>query len=151
MFIIVFNNIVGWNGRDIDELYPVTNAEDDGSNNQWDSEGVGNQWSDYQGEGPYEIQGSANVFDNYPLLLNDSQGPVVEGIDDVSMDMDDEGFTIRWNATETYPLRYRIYRDGVRATHDWFGESVEIEFIDFTVGFYNYTIQFEDFRMSFVV
>jgi parallel beta-helix repeat protein len=59
---ILFMNKIGWNN--------VSNALDDGINNQWDnSESLGNLWSDYEGTGQYSILGSAGSIDHYPDLL----------------------------------------------------------------------------------
>ncbi|MFW9848410.1 MAG: right-handed parallel beta-helix repeat-containing protein [Candidatus Thorarchaeota archaeon] len=56
----IYGNAIGWNDEG--------NAVDGGSNNHWD-DGVsmGNWWSDYNGTGVYEIDGSSNSVDNYPL------------------------------------------------------------------------------------
>ncbi len=57
----------------------IINALDDGANNNWDNDGIGNLWSDYTTKYPlaindgfvwnisYEIGGSASSQDNYPL------------------------------------------------------------------------------------
>ena len=53
----------------------VLNAEDDGLNNTWD-DGIseGNYWSDWDGDGEYEISGYANAVDRYP------RGPITPTI-----------------------------------------------------------------------
>lgn len=52
------------------------NARDDGTDNQWDYNNIGNYWSDYLGsdanddgigDTPYNITGSAGSQDNYPI------------------------------------------------------------------------------------
>ena len=52
------------------------NALDNGQNNKWDN-GIakGNFWDDYNGDGNYEIPGSAGSVDHYPrkLLQNNSE------------------------------------------------------------------------------
>jgi len=55
----------------------VNQAQDFGSNNQWNNSLIGNYWSDYVGvdanddgigDTPYNIQGPAGSQDNYPLM-----------------------------------------------------------------------------------
>ncbi len=50
------------------------NALDDGEANIWYEEllQIGNYWSDYSGEGPYVIPGSAESVDLYPTSLEDA-------------------------------------------------------------------------------
>ncbi len=50
------------------------NAQDDGEENIWYDEycQMGNYWSDYSGEGPYLIPGSAGSVDLYPKSLADA-------------------------------------------------------------------------------
>ena len=52
------------------------NARDNGTDNKWDYNGVGNYWSDYQGydknddgigDTPYNISGLVNSTDNFPI------------------------------------------------------------------------------------
>jgi parallel beta-helix repeat protein len=55
----IYGNAIGWNEDG--------NAEDRSSDSKWDDgESLGNWWSDYNGTGVYEIEGSANSVDNYP-------------------------------------------------------------------------------------
>lgn len=50
------------------------NAQDDGEANTWyeDILQIGNYWSDYSGEGPYTIPGSAGSVDLFPTSLEDA-------------------------------------------------------------------------------
>lgn len=61
------------------------NAEDDGTNNEFDNGSMGNSWDDYTGEDtdgdgigetPYEIEGLSGSVDNYPLT--DNYNPITE-------------------------------------------------------------------------
>ena len=64
------------------------NAQDDGSNNNWDNENRGNYWSDYTGadandngigDTPYIIGGTAGSGDMYPLTYCvGGRGPILE-------------------------------------------------------------------------
>jgi len=56
---LVYANAIGWNTE--------SNARDDGTNNLWDDgNALGNSWSDYSGEGDYQIPGSAGSVDHFP-------------------------------------------------------------------------------------
>ena len=46
----------------------VSNAYDDGFNNQWNTTGAGNYWSGYNGTGFYNIPGAAGSFDYHPYM-----------------------------------------------------------------------------------
>ena len=46
----------------------VSNAYDDGINNQWNTTGIGNYWSDYNGTGFYSIPGAAGSLDYHPQI-----------------------------------------------------------------------------------
>jgi parallel beta-helix repeat protein len=62
MYNRVYYNLLGCNGL---------NGEDHGSSNTWDDgSSRGNSWSDYSGEGWYEIKGTAGSYDRYPSKLN---------------------------------------------------------------------------------
>ncbi len=73
---IIYNNIfVNNSNLPIYEIDGVitgdTNSQgyDGGSNNQWydDVNQKGNSWDDYENNGPYNIDGSADAVDQYPL------------------------------------------------------------------------------------
>lgn len=85
--IFYLNNING-NGQ---------NAEDDGSNNQWDNGSIGNYWDDYDGydtngdgigETPYNISGSSGSQDNFPIWSTpDSFNPIITIITPLANDL----------------------------------------------------------------
>ncbi|MHA1167901.1 MAG: right-handed parallel beta-helix repeat-containing protein, partial [Candidatus Hodarchaeales archaeon] len=54
-------------------------AYDDGSNNKFDVDGIGNVWSDWSGSGYYFIEGSAASIDHHPRSLSSllNQPPVI--------------------------------------------------------------------------
>lgn len=64
----IYYNMFGPNG--------IANANDNGTSNTWD-DGInrGNEWDDYDGSGPYVIEGSAGSEDRYPLLLGAEPEP----------------------------------------------------------------------------
>ena len=59
--------------------YEAAQGRDDGTDNIWYDElkNEGNYWSDWSGEGSYQIEGSANTEDPYPLT-NPSIQPIEE-------------------------------------------------------------------------
>ena len=65
-----------------DYFNPTSQAYDDCSSNMWydDTTHEGNFWSDWNGEGSYPIDGSANAVDLYPL-----SDPSVEPIPEFSI------------------------------------------------------------------
>ncbi len=64
---LIYRNQIGWNS--------FQNAYDSsGENNIWDDGiSIGNTWSDYSGQGEYEIEGSSGSVDRYPSRLIDPQ------------------------------------------------------------------------------
>ena len=70
----LYQNRVGWATE--------SNALDRGNSNSWDDNvSVGNSWSDYDGEGIYEIDGTAGSIDNFPTVFEgDYHGPEIEGL-----------------------------------------------------------------------
>lgn len=57
----LYGNQIGWNGQ---------NADCGAASNSWDDGvGQGNAWSDYDGEGPYEVETAGR--DDYPTLLTE--------------------------------------------------------------------------------
>ncbi len=67
---IYLNNFIG----------NIINAVDNSSNNYWDNGSIGNYWDDYNGidldnngigDTPYNISGSANAVDNFPIILKE--------------------------------------------------------------------------------
>ena len=80
-------------------------AKDEIGSNQWSWNSVGNFWSDFSGEGFYEID--ENRYDQYPIWDSDSDGLneydeiFVYGTDELDYDTDDDylpdGFEIEQN------------------------------------------------------
>ncbi|MHA1959640.1 MAG: NosD domain-containing protein [Candidatus Thorarchaeota archaeon] len=59
---MIYGNALGWNEEE--------NAWDHGADNVWDDGiSVGNWWSDYEGEGVYNITGDAESVDRFPNVL----------------------------------------------------------------------------------
>jgi parallel beta-helix repeat protein len=70
-------------------------VRDDGSTNYWDDgSSVGNSYSDYAGIGTYEISGTANSVDNYPLLAG-ATTTVITSITTIPSGLVDRTFTMQ--------------------------------------------------------
>jgi parallel beta-helix repeat protein len=78
----IFNNTIGYNQADL--AHAEYNAQDDGHDNLWDDNNtIGNAWSDYSGEGVYNISGYANSVDRFPRLVHfDLAGPEIYWVTD---------------------------------------------------------------------
>ena len=138
----IYANSVGWNG----ELYPGTqesNAEDYGQDNLWDDNvSTGNYWTDYDNDGPYEIElGTAFSVDRYPHLLNDTSAPTINSPSDMIFEQDSSGANVVWAPRDEFPYECVIHRDGIIfMTLDWDGEDVEIPITGTQPGQHNFTL-----------
>ncbi len=138
----IYSNSVGWNG----EMYPGTqerNAEDFGQDNLWDDNvSIGNYWTDYDGNGPYEIEpGSLNSTDRYPHLLSDTTPPAINSPADVMFEEGSSGADVTWTPRDEFPYEYALHKDGILfITLDWVGEDIEIHITGAQPGLYNFTL-----------
>jgi parallel beta-helix repeat protein len=138
----IYANSVGWNG----EMYPDTlerNAEDFGQDNLWDDNvSTGNYWTDYDGNGPYEIGlGSVSSADRYPHLLSDTTPPAINSPVDVMLEEGSSGANVIWAPRDEFPYEYALYRDGILLiTLDWDGEDIEIHVTGAQPGLHNFTL-----------
>ncbi|MHA1961546.1 MAG: right-handed parallel beta-helix repeat-containing protein [Candidatus Thorarchaeota archaeon] len=57
---LIYLNVIAYNDGQ--------NSNDDGTDNHWNTTGIGNSWSDYTGTGVYHIPGSAGSIDHYPFV-----------------------------------------------------------------------------------
>ncbi len=138
----IYANSVGWNG----ELFPGTqesNAADYGQDNLWDDNlSIGNYWTDYDNDGPYEIElGSAFSVDRYPHLLNDTSAPTINSPSDVIFELGSSGANVTWTPRDEFPYKYTIHKDGILfKTLHWDGEEIEIQIIGAQSGQHNFTL-----------
>lgn len=124
-------------------------VDDDGVDNQWNTTGFGNYWSDYNGTGVYHVQGSAGSIDYFPriatsLLAIDSPADkeYVVGYSDNN---------ITWTPSSDYPSHYIIYRNGTEViTSRWNGSAIVTDIDGLGTNAYNYTILVND-TMGFSV
>ena len=138
----IYANSVGWNG----ELYPGTqesNAEDYGQDNLWDDNvSTGNYWTDYDNDGPYEIElGLAFAVDRYPHLLNDTSTPTINSPSDVIFEQGLSGANVTWAPRDEFPYEYAIHKDGILFMElTWDGEDIDIHLTGAQPGLHNFTL-----------
>ena len=141
----LYNNILGWN-RGASPVSTEQNAFDDGTFNLWDDNiSQGNFWSDFEEEGPYEINGIAHSFDRYPSLFSDDEIPTLNHPEDISYDYGTENNTISWNCSDEYPCMYQIHHEGIQLIErTWDGGMIIINIDHLPTGTYNYTLVLSD-------
>jgi len=107
---VFYLNQIAYNGdRD-------SGAVDDGISNRWD-DGIdtGNYWTCYDGNGTFNVSGSAGSTDHFPFTLTyvwiDRVIPKVNNPSDVIYVEGDTGYTIVWTPIDDYPLHYSIAQD----------------------------------------
>lgn len=124
------------------------NAIDNGFSNQWD-DGVnsGNSWSDYDQEtgGPYEIPGTANSQDRYPIV--DTDAPVISHPIDVTYTISETIVNVTWLVSDTFPAQYWLYHNGeILHQGTWISGSLSFS-INVTLGpYHNVTLVLSDLR-----
>ena len=138
----IYANSVGWNG----ELYPGTqekNAEDFGQDNLWDDNArTGNYWTDYDGNGPYEIGPDYGTStDRYPHLLSDTTPPAIDSPEDVMFEEGSSSATVNWAPRDEFPYEYALLGDDLLFIMlVWDGEDIEIHITGAQPGLHNFTL-----------
>ncbi len=136
----VFLNAIGWNAE--------ANGKDYGVNNTWD----GNFWSDYTGDGDYEIAGSGGGVDGYPLtlLVPDYGPPFILHCDGIQYVYGSKGNHLIWNVTDAYPFRYQVFRNGALIEDQlWNGSDILVIVDGHDIGIYEFTLMVYDVFGSF--
>lgn len=96
----------------------ILHAEDNGVLNEWFLGTVGNYWDNYTGtdvdndsigDQPYNISGSANSQDIYPII--DLFIPTIEADDDCLI-TGENSYTLSWVVADVHPNMYNLTRDG---------------------------------------
>ena len=102
-------------------------ANDLGKNNTWYNETLqeGNLWSNWPGFGVYEITGTADSVDLYPI---DFIAPVFENPpDDLICYLGDTGKNITWFPKDWSPKNFSIYINGIlNESSVWSGSNISI-------------------------
>jgi parallel beta-helix repeat protein len=138
----VYENKLGRNGG----MYPYTqesNAEDYGQDNIWDDDAnTGNYWTDYDGNGSYEIDtGTAFSVDRHPQILNDTSAPTINSPSDVIFEQGPSGVNVTWAPRDEFPYEYVLRKDGILLTKQaWDGEDIEIHMTSAQSGWHNFTL-----------
>lgn len=108
----IYDNMIGYNLGE--------NAWEDNSGATWSINEIGNYWSDFDGEGTYEIPGPGDGIDSYPKTL-----PYVNDIPSVEIMASTLGNYLQWNPISPRPSNYIILLDGVMQISDeWDGSSI---------------------------
>jgi parallel beta-helix repeat protein len=139
----IFGNKIGWNTEG--------NARDDYNRNHWDSEtsyvledyeGIGNFWSDYNGTGPYVINGDS--MDRWPVLW-EFDPPSIVPLDNIHFDDPTRRRLVNWTAQDLAPHRFIAYLDGSEYdTAPWDGSEITVDVTDLEIGQYNLTLKLMD-------
>jgi parallel beta-helix repeat protein len=126
-------------------------AQDDGNWNRWNIVGIGNEWSDYSGIGPYYIPGSAGSIDYHPNGYVDTAQPEIDHPDDMEIDEGTIGQNIIWSPIETNPSRYVVYQNNTEVeSGNWNGGDIVISLDELNPGVYNYSIMVFDLYANWV-
>ncbi|MHA1744820.1 MAG: NosD domain-containing protein [Promethearchaeota archaeon] len=129
-------------------------AEDNGTLNQWFFANLGNYWDNYTGpdadndgigDQPYNISGSANSQDLYPML--DIFAPTIEADDDCFI-VADSPHTLSWVVTDAHPDAYYLTRNGslIQSPESWANGTISYEIAadSLTDGTYVFTLWLND-------
>ena len=152
-------NGVHFNSRSYDNLIYLNlfsqnggmHARDDGNGNRWNSTGIGNEWSDYSGIGPYNIPGSANSIDYHPNGYVDTIPPEIDHPSDEEYDEGTLGHSITWSPVETNPSHYVVYQNSTEVGEgNWDGNPIIVSIDGLDPGVYNYTITVYDIYTNWV-
>ncbi len=138
----IYANDLGWNGE-LESGPQERNAEDFGQDNLWDDNvSTGNYWTDYSGNGPYEIeQEPVNSTDRYPHLLSDTTPPAIDSPADVMFDQGSSGGNVIWASRDEFPYEYALFRnDLLFIILIWDGEDIEIQLTGAQPGLHNFTL-----------
>jgi len=121
------------------------NALDNGFDNQWNTTGVGNYWSDYNGTGTYKIPGTAGSIDYHPQEIPDEDAPLIDHPSDIEYAEGTTGHVITWSPSDAHPATYELYRNGTLVgSGTWASGEIMVSVDGFNVGTYNYTLVAND-------
>lgn len=126
--------------------YNAVNADDLGTQNEWNNCSHGNYWSDYESDGTYTIPGSAGSVDEHPFALT-SDPPEIDSLGDIEYYSGSTGNQIEWQPHADFPNTYAVYLNGMTwESGTWNGSSIVIDIDGFAIGIYNFTIRVNDYE-----
>ncbi len=125
---VLYYNDIGWCGDFL--------VWDEGFGNYWNSTGVGNWYSNYNGTGTYTIHGASAEVDYYPSMS------LYCGVTTPSeIEVGTTGNTMTWNSSALNPGSYELLIDGVsHANVTWDGGAIAANVDGLAVGTYNVTL-----------
>jgi parallel beta-helix repeat protein len=143
------NNLLGH------PVHGYSQAYDGGGYNVWfdNTSKEGNFWSNWDGTGPYPIDGWGGGIGNLDLYPLDAEGipyidttpPVIDHPSDISYEEGVTGNSITWNPEDLNPSSYEISRNGtIIISGYWSGESITISIDDLESGYYFYECKVYD-------
>lgn len=100
-------------------------------------------WTDYSGNGPYEIElEPVNSTDRYPHLLSDTTPPAIDSPADVMFDQGSSGVNVIWAPRDEFPYEYILLGDDLLSIMFiiWDGEDIEIRITGPQPGLHNFTL-----------
>jgi len=133
----IYQNKIGWNGL---------NAYNNGNNTEF-TNGIdtGNAWSDYDGSGLYDIIGSIPSTDSFPTVLDDTVRPVIDSPVDRVFDIDSNGETLTWVASDDFAYSYTLYIDDINQdTVSWDGREITISLDALSAGTHTLVLNVQD-------
>ena len=137
------NNLLG------NLVHGFSQAFDLGNNNTWYDtiSNEGNRWLDWDGTGPYNIDGWLGAIGNRDLYPLDAEGtpyfdataPIIDHPTDISYEEGSIDNYITWNPDDLNPSSYEISRNGTIIRSDnWYGGSIVISVDGLETGNYEY-------------
>jgi len=136
----IVGNRIGWNGPDY-LIDPLFHATDHGENRWDDNVSSGNFWTGYNGSEVFQIPGTGNAADRFPLNLTDELPPEILPHPDLDFVEGNRPPIINWTTSEIHPYRYRILFNGIRIESGlWHDREISVQIMEHPFGTYNYTL-----------
>ncbi|TFG09014.1 hypothetical protein EU538_06055 [Candidatus Thorarchaeota archaeon] len=141
----IYSNYLGWNAN-WRSVSLERHAADHGTNNTWD-DGVsrGNNYTGFEGETPHPISGIAGSVDRYPSVLVDTEAPIIDRPEEISIPEGSSGSHLKWTASDEFPATCRVWRNGILFTSGPWHSNITVPLDDLSVGSYNMSIEVTDY------
>ncbi|MFW9848153.1 MAG: right-handed parallel beta-helix repeat-containing protein [Candidatus Thorarchaeota archaeon] len=114
--------------------------------NNWNSsDGIGNLWDDYVGEGSYQISGRSNSYDLHPLNITGTHFslPLVSSPRDIVSVINGNLTNMFWVVWIDSPVTFNVFDNGLNIKNGTMSMSgsVQISFDEILLGAHNLTLQ----------